>query len=189
MFRAQVALCFLVTVCTAVAAPLKYQDIFGSGTTTNVSAGTADAAGNVYLTGWTTSPSLPVTPDAFQKNFIQSQCGTNYHPGPNGSPGQSFPIPCAHAFIAKIAADGASLVYLTYLGGELTDYVNAIGGRALYSPEVFLANGIRLHFLSSQPVEYPQFNVPFVPSLSVIDVLMFNPREQARELLQRYELA
>jgi len=126
MFRAQVALCFLVTVCTAVAAPLKYQDIFGSGTTTNVSAGTADAAGNVYLTGWTTSPSLPVTPDAFQKNFIQSQCGTNYHPGPNGSPGQSFPIPCAHAFIAKIAADGASLVYLTYLGGELTDYVNAI---------------------------------------------------------------
>jgi hypothetical protein len=70
-----------------------------------------------------------------------------------------------------------------------TDYVNAIGGRALYSPEAFLASGIRLHFLSTQPIEYPQFNLPFVPSLSVIDVLMFNPREQARELLTRYELA
>jgi len=103
---------------------LKYQDVFGSDTT--VSAGAVDAAGNVYLTGSTTSPLLPVTPRAFQKTFIQSQCGTYYFPGPNGSPGESIPIPCAHAFIAKIAADGASLVYLTYLGGELTDYVNAI---------------------------------------------------------------
>jgi len=105
---------------------LKYQDIFGSEITTTVSAGAVDAAGNVYLTGWTTSPSLPVTPRAFQTTFIQSQCGTNYYPGPNGGPEVSVPIPCAHAFIAKIAADGASLVYLTYLGGELTDYVNAI---------------------------------------------------------------
>ena len=115
-----------MTVCTAVAAPLKYQDIFGSERSTTVSAGAVDAAGNVYLTGWTTSASLPVTPRAFQKTFIQSQCGTDYFPAPDGSPGESVPIPCAHAFIAKIAADGASLVYLTYLGGELTDYASAI---------------------------------------------------------------
>src|SRR5438876_6092352 len=119
---AQVSLCFLVTVCTA--APLKYQDIFGSGTT--VSAGAVDAAGNVYLTGSTTFPSLPVTPRAFQTTFIQSQCGTYYSPGANGSPGESVPIPCAHAFIAKITEYGARLVYFTFLGGELTDYASAI---------------------------------------------------------------
>src|SRR5882762_1488305 len=123
---AQVSLCFLVTICTAAAAPLKYQDIFGSEITTTVSAGAVDAAGNVYLTGWTTSPSLPVTPRAFQTTFIQSQCGTNYYPGPNGGPEVSVPIPCAHAFIAKIAADGASLVYLTYLGGEGYEFARAI---------------------------------------------------------------
>src|SRR5437879_4245802 len=83
--RAQVSLCFLVTVCTAVAAPLKYQDIFGSERSTTVSAGAVDAAGNVYLTGWTTSASLPVTPRAFQKTFIQSQCGTDYFPAPDRS--------------------------------------------------------------------------------------------------------
>jgi len=70
-----------------------------------------------------------------------------------------------------------------------TDYVNAIGGRALYSREVFLAHGIRLHFVATPPIEYRQFTAPFVPSLSVIDLLMFNPPEGARELLKRYELA
>jgi hypothetical protein len=70
-----------------------------------------------------------------------------------------------------------------------TDYVNASGGRTLYSPDAFLANGIRLHFLNTGAIEYAQFHAPFVPSLSVIDVLMFNPREQARGLLKQYELA
>jgi WbqC-like protein len=70
-----------------------------------------------------------------------------------------------------------------------TDYVNAIGGMTMYSREAFLANGIRLHFVCSDPIEYPQFRAPFVPSLSVIDLLMFNTPEQARELLTRYRLA
>jgi hypothetical protein len=84
---------------------------------------------------------------------------------------------------------GQERVIDTCRAEHATDYINAIGGRALYSPDAFLAHGIRLHFLSTGTIEYQQFNLPFVPSLSVIDVLMFNPREQARELLQRYELA
>jgi hypothetical protein len=70
-----------------------------------------------------------------------------------------------------------------------TDYVNAIGGRALYSHDAFLAHGIRLHFICSDAIEYPQFKTPFVPSLSVIDVLMFNTPAEARDLLTRYQLA
>jgi len=70
-----------------------------------------------------------------------------------------------------------------------TDYVNAIGGRALYSPDAFLAHGVRLHFVESDAIEYRQFHAPFVPSLSVIDLLMFNDRDAARALLTRYRLA
>jgi len=69
-----------------------------------------------------------------------------------------------------------------------TDYVNAPGGRALYSAEAFLAHGIRLHFVCSEPAEYPQFADSFVPGLSIIDVLMFNTPAGARDLLTRYRL-
>jgi WbqC-like protein len=69
-----------------------------------------------------------------------------------------------------------------------SDYVNAIGGRELYSREAFLAHGIRLHFVCPDAIEYRQFHAPFVPSLSIIDLLMFNTPADARGLLKRYRL-
>lgn len=54
-------------------------------------------------------------------------------------------------------------------------YVNAIGGLELYSRENFHERGIDLKFIKSRPLEYSQQGIPFVPSLSIIDVLMFNP--------------
>jgi hypothetical protein len=59
------------------------------------------------------------------------------------------------------------------LGADI--YVNAIGGRELYSREAFRAKGIDLKFLQSMPFEYPQFGNEFVPWLSIVDVMMFNP--------------
>lgn len=56
-------------------------------------------------------------------------------------------------------------------------YVNAIGGIDLYSKEVFVNRGIELKFLQSKNLEYQQFGDEFVPWLSIIDVLMFNPLE------------
>lgn len=56
-----------------------------------------------------------------------------------------------------------------------TTYVNAIGGVELYSREAFQAKGVELKFIKSSPFEYEQFSEPFVPWLSIIDVLMFNP--------------
>jgi hypothetical protein len=56
-----------------------------------------------------------------------------------------------------------------------TIYVNAIGGMELYSKETFLEKGIELKFIRSLPFEYPQFDNEFVPWLSIIDVMMFNP--------------
>ncbi len=67
-------------------------------------------------------------------------------------------------------------------------YVNAIGGQELYSKDEFAVNGIELKFIQTGEVHYPQFNNEFVPNLSIIDVLMFNPPEKVRELLEVYEL-
>jgi hypothetical protein len=57
-------------------------------------------------------------------------------------------------------------------------YVNAIGGMELYSKETFREKVIDLKFIRSRPFEYPQFGDAFVPWLSIIDVMMFNSREE-----------
>lgn len=68
-------------------------------------------------------------------------------------------------------------------------YLNAIGGIDLYSKNTFLDKGIELKFISSKPFEYAQFGNEFVPWLSIIDVMMFNPLESIRECVQsHYEL-
>lgn len=59
-------------------------------------------------------------------------------------------------------------------------YVNAIGGVELYSKSIFKDKGIELKFIRSRLVEYQQFGNDFVPWLSIIDVLMFNSRDQVR---------
>jgi hypothetical protein len=68
-------------------------------------------------------------------------------------------------------------------------YINAIGGRALYSKEAFAAQGINLYFLQSRLIEYPQFGQSFVPWLSIFDVMMFNaPESISRYLIGSYDL-
>jgi hypothetical protein len=70
-----------------------------------------------------------------------------------------------------------------------THYVNPIGGTELYAKDDFSACGIELQFLKARPFEYPQFGNPFVPWLSIIDVLMFNPLELVRDRLEHgYDL-
>ncbi len=74
------------------------------------------------------------------------------------------------------------------LGAET--YVNAIGGVDLYSTEDFAHAGVDLKFIRMQPIEYAQFDAPFVPALSIIDVLMFNSRNTVRGYIaERYELS
>jgi hypothetical protein len=67
-------------------------------------------------------------------------------------------------------------------------YVNMAGGRELYSHDNFRRNGIELKFLKSKDISYKQLGYPFVPWLSIIDVLMFNTPEAVRELVDQYEL-
>lgn len=67
-------------------------------------------------------------------------------------------------------------------------YINPIGGQTLYEPELFQAAGIRLSFLKSQQVEYPQGKDPFVPWLSILDILFWNDIPEIRTLLQTFDL-
>lgn len=67
-------------------------------------------------------------------------------------------------------------------------YINPTGGKELYDKELFAENGILLNFIESKRVTYPQFKNDFVPWLSVLDVLMFNSKEQTNQLLKEYLL-
>lgn len=59
-----------------------------------------DDAGSAYVTGWTASPSFPVTPGAFQMTC--RPCGT----------------PNFDSFVTKFDPTGSYLVYSSYLGGS-----------------------------------------------------------------------
>ena len=67
-------------------------------------------------------------------------------------------------------------------------YINSIGGVELYDKEVFKQNNIELNFIKSNPIQYKQFNNEFVPWLSIVDVMMFNSKEQIKEYLNNYTL-
>jgi hypothetical protein len=74
------------------------------GDTTGVYGIAADSAGNAYVTGLTAAQDFPT------RNPEQP-----FYGGDNGD-----------AFVAKISADGSTLLYSTYLGGSNTDQGNAI---------------------------------------------------------------
>jgi hypothetical protein len=70
-------------------------------------------------------------------------------------------------------------------------YVNPIRARSLglYDQAAFTVAGLELSYLStSTDIRYDQNGQPFVPDLSVIDVLMFNSPAQTRELLDGFVL-
>lgn len=68
------------------------------------------------------------------------------------------------------------------------EYINAIGGVGLYDRDQFTSNCIHLHFIKSGEIKYKQFDNDFVPSLSIVDVMMFNSQEQITEMLNNYSL-
>lgn len=70
-----------------------------------------------------------------------------------------------------------------------TAYINPIGGTELYSKQFFLENAIDLFFLRSKEIRYDQNIKTFVPSLSIIDAMMFNSPEFISEtMLNEYDL-
>lgn len=69
-----------------------------------------------------------------------------------------------------------------------THYLNPPGGMDLYSKSHFRETGLELVFVKPRAIIYRQFNDPFVPSLSIIDILMFNTLDASRQMLNYYDL-
>lgn len=69
-----------------------------------------DASGNAFVTGFTRSDDFP-TLHPLQSAFGGGTCGPNA---------------CPDAFVAELDATGSELVYSTYLGGDETDFGQAI---------------------------------------------------------------
>ena len=70
-----------------------------------------------------------------------------------------------------------------------TTYINPIGGVELYSKNNFSNLGIELQFLQAKNVEYTQYKNEFVPWLSIIDVMMFNSKEEIQNFLNNREFS
>ena len=69
-----------------------------------------------------------------------------------------------------------------------SQYINVPGGKSLYDRVDFKQHGVKLSFIEPHAIEYKQFGKEFVPNLSIIDVLMFNSKEQCQKMLGEYSL-
>lgn len=68
-------------------------------------------------------------------------------------------------------------------------YCNLAGGKILYDKAEFKKRGINLSFLQMNQVTYPQGKNDFVSQLSIIDLLMWQPVENVKTMLNQYSLS
>lgn len=62
-------------------------------------------------------------------------------------------------------------------------YINPIGGTGLYSKEEFKKNVINLFFIKTNKIIYKQFDNEFIPWLSILDVMMFNSKDDIKKII------
>lgn len=65
-------------------------------------------------------------------------------------------------------------------------YINSIWWKELYNSNDFLIKWINLFFLETIIQEYKQFNNEFIPYLSIIDIMMFNSKEEIKNIVKLY---
>lgn len=69
---------------------------------------------------------------------------------------------------------------------SVNKYINPIGGVELYNKDNFLSKGLDLDFIEKESILYKQNSDEFIDNLSIIDVLMWNSKEEVIELLKKY---
>lgn len=106
---------------------------------------------------------------------------------------------CHYLNIPTLISNTSTIYQNNHLNGEervidicqkesCKEYINAIGGKNLYSKERFSNQNIKLSFLQTNEIKYKQFAYPFAPFLSIIDVLMHNNTDQVKKFLDEYQL-
>jgi hypothetical protein len=128
-----------LTKVAAGGASLIFSTLFGGSATDQANAMVADAAGNLYLTGFTQSTNFPQL-DSFQAILGIAGAGTCGSTNDVNLPSSTV---CADAFVAKFASDGLP-VYSSFLGGSNTDTGQAIAvdasGAAYVAGKTFSTN-------------------------------------------------
>lgn len=67
-------------------------------------------------------------------------------------------------------------------------YINPIGGESLYSAKKFNKFSIQLKFIESFKIQYEQDVKKFIPSLSIIDLLMHCSKKEIQKILNMYRI-
>jgi hypothetical protein len=100
------------------------------------------------------------------------------------------PILVSSDLVKRPESTGVELVVEICRRVNATTFVNSIGGFELYDPAFFRASGLELVFLQCEAESYPQFgpNSLHIPSLSIVDVLMFNDLDTIRRMLGQFRL-
>lgn len=84
------------------------------------------------------------------------------------------------------ADDWGALISLQFPGVKI--YRNAPGGKEFYDPRKYEKCGLKIEFLQNRLNAYDQKSDEFIPGLSIIDVMMFNSKEQIKEMLKDFEI-
>lgn len=67
-------------------------------------------------------------------------------------------------------------------------YLNLPGGMSFYDNDKYEAQGVHLTFIQNHLRPYDQKTENFIPGLSIIDLLMYNSKEEILALVDDYEL-
>ena len=135
-----------ITKVSPDGATLIYSTYLGGSGSENCLGIALDTQGHAYVTGTTSSIDFPITPGAFQTTFIVDA-----------------------AFITKLAVDGSSLVYSTFLGGSDYDYAYSIAvdtlGHAFVTGDTN-SSDFPVTPGAFQTTKGPAINQPFISKLS-----------------------
>jgi hypothetical protein len=115
----------------------------------------------------------------FNRNLIEKSC--NFI-------GITTPIFESSAIEMPAGLSGQDRVIAICKALRADRYLNTIGGLSHYDRESFEAEGMRLNFTRAATLLYDQGGREALPNLSIIDVIMFNPLEKVREMLDGYEV-
>jgi hypothetical protein len=76
----------------------------------------------------------------------------------------------------QLKSEEKVIAICNYMGANI--YINPIGGVNLYNQDRFKSQNLILRFQKAHIFSYIQFNNNFIPSLSIIDVMMFNSKDE-----------
>jgi hypothetical protein len=84
-------------------------------------------------------------------------------------------------FSDEMAAGDWALHISNQLGAS--HYINPVSGRSLFDPGKFAAHGITLQFIQPQEFIYVPSPYEYIPHLSILDVLMWNPPDVVHDAI------